>query len=77
MVKEAVFRIQDILVWIRIHGSITWFMDPDPDPAIFIIDLQDANKKLILKKVFSDYYFLKIHLHNFSKIKNPKEVTKQ
>jgi hypothetical protein len=29
-------------------------MDPDvdPDPSIFIIDLQDANKKLILKKVF-------------------------
>ncbi len=25
-------------------------MDPDPDPAIFVIDLQDANKKLILKK---------------------------
>jgi hypothetical protein len=24
-------------------------MDPDPDPAIFIIDLQDANKKLIKK----------------------------
>jgi hypothetical protein len=29
-------------------------MDPDPDadPAIFVIDLQDANKKLIKKKVF-------------------------
>jgi hypothetical protein len=29
-------------------------MDPDsdPDPAIFGIDLQDANKKQILKKVF-------------------------
>jgi hypothetical protein len=27
-------------------------MDPDsvPDPAIFVIDFQDANKKLILKK---------------------------
>ncbi len=25
--------------------------DPDPDPAIFIIDLQDANKKTNLKKV--------------------------
>jgi hypothetical protein len=24
----------------------------DPDPSIFIIDLQDANKKQILKKVF-------------------------
>jgi hypothetical protein len=27
-------------------------MDPDPDPAIYVIDLQDANKKLI-KKGFS------------------------
>jgi hypothetical protein len=31
-------------------------MDPDPDSdqdsAIFVIGLQDANKKLILKKVF-------------------------
>jgi hypothetical protein len=41
-------------------------MDPDPDPAIFVIDLQDANKKLFKKKVF-----------HFTKIKNPKEVTKQ
>jgi hypothetical protein len=27
-------------------------MDPDSDPAIFITDLQDANKKIILKKFF-------------------------
>jgi hypothetical protein len=52
-------------------------MDPDADPAIFVIDLQDANKKLILKKSFSTYYFLKAHLHHFSKIKSQKEVTKQ
>jgi hypothetical protein len=28
-------------------------MDPDadPDPAIFVIDLKDANKKLILKNI--------------------------
>jgi hypothetical protein len=52
-------------------------MDPDPaqapDPAVFVIDLQDANKKLF----FSAYYFLKVHLHHFSKIKSHKEVTKQ
>ncbi len=30
-------------------------MDPDPGPAIFVSDLQD--------------YFLKVHLHNFLKIK--------
>jgi hypothetical protein len=28
-------------------------MDPDPDPAIFVIDLQGASKKLILKKSFT------------------------
>jgi hypothetical protein len=47
-------------------------MDPDPDPAIFVIDLQDANKKLILKKSFTAYYIFKVHLHNFSEIKSPK-----
>jgi hypothetical protein len=50
--------------------------DPDPDPAIFVIDRQDANKKLI-KKICSAYYFLKVYLHHFSKIKSHKEVTKQ
>jgi hypothetical protein len=49
----------------------------DPDPAIFVIDLQDANKKLIiLKTSYSAYYFLKVHLHHFSKIISQKEVTK-
>ncbi len=27
-----------------------WLMDPDPDPSIFIIDLQDSNKKRIFLK---------------------------
>jgi hypothetical protein len=49
----------------------------DPEPAIFVIDLQHANTKLIFKKGFSAYYFLKVHLHYFSKTKSPKEVTKQ
>ncbi len=40
---KAVLRIHDILMWIRIRG----LMDPDPDPAFFVIDLQDANKKRI------------------------------
>jgi hypothetical protein len=54
-------------------------MDPDsdPDPAIFLIDLQHANKRLICKKGFSACYILKVHLHHFSKIKSSKEVTKQ
>ncbi len=33
----------------RIHASDEWIRirNLDPDPAIFVIDLQDANKKLI------------------------------
>ncbi len=31
--------------------------DADPDPSIFIIDLQDSNKKRMKKKSFSAYYF--------------------
>jgi hypothetical protein len=42
----------------------------DPDPAIFVIDLQDANKKTTVG--FSDFYFLQVHLHHFSKIKSRK-----
>ena len=45
----------------------------DPDPAIFVIDLQHASKKLIFNIIFSAYYFLKEHLHHFSKIKSQKE----
>ncbi len=53
-------------------------MDPDQDPAIFVSDLQKANKKLFFHEVFLLIrYFLKVHLHHFSKIKCPKEVTKQ
>jgi hypothetical protein len=49
----------------------------DPDPSFFIIDLQDANKKLILKKSFTAYYFFKVLLNQYSKVRSQKEVTKQ
>jgi hypothetical protein len=49
-------------------------MDPDPDPAIFVIDLQDARKKLIFLLfcllLFEDTFTL------FFKDKNSKRVTK-
>jgi hypothetical protein len=57
-------------------------LDPDsdphrhPNPAIFVTDLKDGIKKLIKKSV-SAFYFLKAHLHLFSKIKSPKEASKQ
>jgi hypothetical protein len=52
--------------WIRIRIL-------DPDPAIFVIDLPAASKKVIFNTFFSAYYFLKVHLHHFSKIKSQKE----
>ncbi len=59
----------------RIHASDWWIRIRilDPDPAIFVIDLQDASKKTIFLHNFSAYYFLKLHLHHFSKIKSQKE----
>ncbi len=45
-------------------------MDLDPDPAIFVIDLQDANKNYLS---FSANNFLKA-FHHFSKIKSQKYV---
>ncbi len=59
--------------------SCLWFVDPDSDPdhPIFVIDLQEANKKQILFKKISAYKLLRVHLHNFYRVKNQKEVTKQ
>jgi hypothetical protein len=51
-------------------------LDADPDPGIFVIDLQDANKKIVKKQFFCLLLF-EGHLHHFSKIKRPKDVTKQ
>ncbi len=53
-------------------------MDPDadPDPAIIIIDFQDANKKPIFEKKFFCLFFEDIFT-SFFKDKSQKEVTKQ
>jgi hypothetical protein len=52
-------------------------MDPDPDadphPLIFVIDLQEANKKLIFKKFFCLLLF-EGTFTSFLKIKSQKEV---
>jgi hypothetical protein len=48
----------------------------DPDPAIFIIDLQDANKKVILKTSFCLLLF-EGTLTSFSKGKKSKRSHKQ
>jgi hypothetical protein len=48
-----------------------WLTDPDadPDPALFVSDLQDANKKKISPSFYS-YSFLKVHLPHSLKIKS-------
>jgi|LakMenEpi03Aug12_release.lakeMendotaPanAssembly.Ray.scaffolds.fasta_scaffold3709022_1 hypothetical protein len=50
----------------------------DPDPAVLVIDLQDANKTLILLNVFSaDYLLFEGTFTSIFKYKIQKEVTKQ
>jgi hypothetical protein len=51
-------------------------MDPDadPDPAIFVFDLQDANRKRIKKKFFCLLLFEgTVYFHHFSNIKSPPD----
>ncbi len=71
---EAVLRIRDILVRIRIRGSVPLANGSGSDsrPAIFVI----KNSKKLFFLCFFAYYFLNVHLYNFSKIKSHKEVTK-
>jgi hypothetical protein len=52
-------------------------MDPDPDPAIFVNDLQDANKKLIFFEKFFCLLLFEGTFTSFLKIKSQKEVTKE
>jgi hypothetical protein len=53
---KSMLRNRDILVRKRIRGGpCLWLLDPDPDPAVFVIDLQDASKKLIFLQIFSAY----------------------
>jgi hypothetical protein len=50
-------------------------MDPDsgPDPAIFVIDLQDASKKLIFNTILFCLLLFEGTFTSFSKIKSQKE----
>ncbi len=61
--------------WYGSGSAVPYLRLMDPDPAIFVSDLQEVNKKLFLS--YSAYYFLKVHLHYFLKIKSRKEVAKQ
>jgi hypothetical protein len=54
-------------------------MDPDPDPAIFVINLQACQQKANLKNFFFAYHFLKVwYIYIiFKDKKSQKEVAKQ
>jgi hypothetical protein len=56
---------------LRIHAC-----DADLDFAIFVIDLQNANKKLILKKFLLLITFVR-YIYIIFEDKSQKEVTKQ
>jgi hypothetical protein len=49
-------------------------MDPDPDadPAIFVIDLKDANKKIIYNKKFFFFFLFESKFTSFFKDKKSK-----
>ncbi len=71
----TVIRIGDILEKIQILGPYLWLMYQDADPAIFVRDLQDANKNFyfiykilclfLFEGTFNDYSF-KIKSHKKS-----------
>jgi hypothetical protein len=67
-VYVPVLRIHNILALLRIREPCLWLMDLYwyQDHAIFFIDLQDDNQKIIFQ---NSYYFLKIHIHQFLKAK--------
>jgi hypothetical protein len=46
--------------------------DSDPDPPVFVIDLQEANKKLIFKKTFFGLLLFEGTFTSFFKDKKSK-----
>ena len=76
---KAVFRIHDILGWIRIRilGAMLLTNGSGSGSWIRILLFSSLTFKMQAKNqffntIFSDYYFLKVHLHHFSKIKSQK-----
>jgi hypothetical protein len=72
--------IHAILVWTRIRGSmtLTYGSGSGTGSWIRILLLSSLTFKMPTKNKFSlkhcsAYYFLKVHLHHFSKIKSQKE----
>ncbi len=74
-ILKPVFRIHDILGWIRIRilGSMLLTNGFGSGSCYFRLWPSRWQQKLIFNTIFSAYYFLKVHLHHFSKIKSKKE----
>jgi hypothetical protein len=70
-VSKPVLRIHDILGWIRICGSMP--LTNGSGSCYFHHWPSRCQQKLIFNTIFSAYYFLKVHLHHFLKIKSRKE----
>ncbi len=72
----SVLRIHEILI--RIRGFIP-LTDGSGSGSCYYRQWPSRrkNKKFDFFLIFFSYYILKVHLHNFSKIKSHKEVTKQ
>ncbi len=77
---KAVLRIHDILGWIRIRirGSMPLTNGSGSGSWIRILPFLSLTfkmpaKNLFFNTIFSAYYFLKLHLHHFSKINSKKE----
>ncbi len=58
-------------------GSMTFWCGSGSGFCYFRHWPSKCQQKINLKKSFSAYYFLKLHVHYFSKIKSQKDVTKQ
>ncbi len=68
-------RIHDILGWIliRICGSMPLTNGSEFGSGSWIRILLFSSLTFKMPAIFSAYYFLKLHLHHFSKIKSQKE----
>jgi len=75
LIDSISVRIHDILVWIRIRGSI--LTNGSGSGSCYFIHWPLKKTNFSREFPLGFFYFLKVQLHHFSKIKSQKEVTKQ
>ncbi len=68
-------RVHDILVWnrIQIRESMPLTYGSGSGSCYFRLWPSRCQQKLIFYTIFAAYYFWKVHLHHFSKMKSQKE----